>query len=196
MRRALLVLVLVSAGCNTCSGPPTPDDRFGRVGEFRLTERSGQTVTRDELRGKVWVASFIFTCCTQACPQISGSMARLQHELADQFDAVLVSFSVNPDADTPEQLRTYADNFQADPKRWLFLTGPREPLYQLIRESFHLGVEPTQGEERRPGNEVLHSQKLVVVDRQGEIRGYFDGTQPDDVTRLKQKVLDLLREQP
>src|SRR5207249_82727 len=100
---------------------PLPD--IGPVRPFSLIERSGQTVEHSDLLGKVWVAGFVFTRCSGSCPQISATMARLQKELAGQPDVVLVSFTVDPEYDTSKVLREYAESYQADPKRWLFLTG-------------------------------------------------------------------------
>jgi cytochrome oxidase Cu insertion factor (SCO1/SenC/PrrC family) len=175
---------------------PVPQDRFGAVADFTLTESGAKKVKRDDLQNKVWIASFIFTRCAGPCSQITGSMARLQHDLAAEKDLLLVTFTVDPDHDTPEVLRAYAERFGARPERWLFLTGAREPLYQLIRESFHLGVEQQQGTARRSGDEVLHSTKLVVVDRQGQIRGYFDGKDENELAGLKTKIAELLKERP
>jgi protein SCO1/2/putative membrane protein len=171
---ACLAAVFIS-GCESVSTPPPSTDVLGSVADFALTERSGQTVHRDDLKGKVWIAAFVFTCCNQSCPHISSNMERLQRDLAGNPDVVLVSFSVNPASDDPETLRAYADSYHADPDRWLFLTGKEDEVYHLIRDSFHLAVQQNEGAERTPGNEVMHSSKLTVVDRQGRIRGYYDG---------------------
>jgi cytochrome oxidase Cu insertion factor (SCO1/SenC/PrrC family) len=177
------------------------DDLNIPLGDFSFTERSGRPVAKADLQGKVWVASFVFTCCTGQCPQVSGTMAQLHHELADEPEFRLVTFTVDPDRDTPAVLRDYAGRFGADAERWLFLTGKREPLYEFIEKGFLLGVRQNEGTERTPGNEVSHSSRLAVVDRRGHIRGYFEGRrtdergQPiDDLPRLKQKVAELLRE--
>lgn len=206
MRRALWVIVFVVLGLTGCqTGRPSaePDDDFGAVADFALTERSGRTVQRADLLGRVWVAAFTFTRCAGPCAQVSGNMARLQQELAGQADVVLVSLTVDPDYDTPKVLQDYATRYGADPQRWLFLTGPQEAVYRLIRDSFRLGVEQTAGPSRTPGNEVLHSTKLAVVDRRGHLRGYFDGRMVDDegkpaadLPRLKQKVAALVQEKP
>src|SRR5262249_37844945 len=95
-----------------------PDD-FGSVGTFAFTERSGRTVTQDSLHGRVWVVGCFFTCCTDSCPQLSGSLARLQHELAGEPNVRLVSLTVDPDHDTPETLNRYAGTYNADADRWL-----------------------------------------------------------------------------
>src|SRR5262245_44198000 len=152
MRRSVAVLLIaVLLTLTSCANwvPSPPDDNLGEVTDFALTERTGATVQRADLLGKVWVAAFGFTRCTGPCPQVSGTMARLQAELAGQPDVRLVSFSVDPDHDTPEVLRQYAERFGADPQRWLFLTGPRDDLYRLIQESFHLAVQQSEGEARK-----------------------------------------------
>src|SRR5262245_41375684 len=98
LARAVFAAVL-AAGCS--SPPSAPDDVFGRVEDFSLTERSGKTVRRADLEGKVWVAAFVFTRCAGPCSQVSGSMARLQLQFAGEPDALLVSFTVDPEHDTP-----------------------------------------------------------------------------------------------
>jgi cytochrome oxidase Cu insertion factor (SCO1/SenC/PrrC family) len=184
------------------SSPPatlhgdSPSDDLGPVAEFFLIERNGNTVTLKDLHGKVWVASFLFTRCCTGCPRISADLLQLQKDLADTEGVVIVSFSVDPEHDTPAVLKEYADSLGADPKRWLFLTGKQEELYGLIRDSFHLGVEQNKGKVRTPGNEVTHSNRLILVDRQGHIRGVdFDGTNPDDLPRLKQRIKELVSSQ-
>lgn len=171
------------------------------VPDFSLTERSGRIVRRDDLLGKVWVASFVFTCCARQCPQVTGSMAQLNHELAAASDFRLVSFTVDPERDTPAVLKSYAQRYGADEKRWLFLTGQQDALYNLIEKGFLLAVKQNEGKERTPGNEVTHSFRLALVDRRGHVRGYFDGRrteddgQPiDEMPRLKQAIAALLRE--
>ncbi|OAI49657.1 hypothetical protein AYO44_18355 [Planctomycetaceae bacterium SCGC AG-212-F19] len=184
----LLMCGAALAGCQAADPP------LGRVDDFQLVERSGRSVTRDDLEGKVWVAAFSFTRCAGPCTQISGAMAQLQQQVAGQSDVRLVSFTVDPEHDTPDVLAAYAKKFAADPDRWLFLTGDREKMYALIQHSFKLGVAQAEGTARTPGNEVLHSTRLVVVDRQGNIRGYFDGTEEKSLGELRKKVAGLLRE--
>jgi cytochrome oxidase Cu insertion factor (SCO1/SenC/PrrC family) len=174
-----------------------PDGDLGPVGDFSLIERSGRMVSRADLRGKVWVASFLFTRCCTGCPQVSATLAQLQKELQGQTEVILVSFSVDPEHDTPQVLKDYANEWGADPERWLFLTGKQDDIYRLSKNSFHLGVEQTVGPARTPGNEVTHSTRLMVVDRRGRIRGAgFDGTNAEELSRLRQRIDALLREKP
>jgi len=193
---ALLLLLCLSAAA------PLNED-LGVVGDFTLTERSGRSVCKSDLLGKVWIASFEFVRCTQGCPQISATMERLQEELRRFPDVCLVTFTVDPEHDRPEELRAYAQHYHADPERWLFLTGDEKTIYQLLEESFHLPAQKNTGGD--PGNAVLHSTKLVLVDRQGHIRGYFEGRpdphSPDpetahqyDLHQLKRAVAALERD--
>jgi cytochrome oxidase Cu insertion factor (SCO1/SenC/PrrC family) len=191
----VLALALTS-GCSSWTAPGGSDDDFGAVADFVLVDQDGRNVGRPDLLGKVWVAAFVFTRCAGPCSQITGNLAHLQHDLAGQPDVALVSVTVDPEHDTPAVLKTYATTFGAEPGRWHFLTGEPEAVYRLIRESFHLAVEPTHGTARTPGNEVTHSTRLALVDHSGHIRGYFDGTTPDDLRRLRTRVAALVREKP
>ncbi|MBI4391779.1 MAG: SCO family protein, partial [candidate division NC10 bacterium] len=113
---------------------------YGAVPDFALTERSGRPVMAEALRGKVWIATFIFTRCSDTCPLQSAEMARLQGEFAAEEDLRLVSVTVDPEWDTPAVLARYATHFGAHPDRWLFLTGERATIHALAREAFRLGV--------------------------------------------------------
>jgi cytochrome oxidase Cu insertion factor (SCO1/SenC/PrrC family) len=188
--------------------PDEQDDDFALdVGDFTLTERSGKTVSRADLLGKVWVASFVFTRCTGPCPQVTGTMARLQSELHNQPDVVLVTFTVDPEHDKPGELKRYADNFRADQQRWLFLTGKEADIHRLLKEGFRVPVQRNEGPARIAGQEVEHSSRLAVVDRRGRVRGYYHGIAETDgpdprgefegnLQLLRNKVAALLREQP
>jgi protein SCO1/2/putative membrane protein len=193
-RRLPLVLALLF-----CLAAAPVEDDYGEVGDFALTERSGRTVRKADLLDKVWIASFEFTRCTAGCPQVSATMERLQKELKRFPGVRLVTFTVDPEHDHPEELREYAQRYHADPERWLFLTGEEEEIYRLLDKSFHLPAQ--RNEDGDPGNAVTHSSKLVLVDRRGHIRGYFDGmpdSRADDeaafatnLRKLKAKVASL-----
>src|SRR3954469_23761172 len=134
--------VLAAAGCGAWGGsrtvttparPEQPDLDYP-VGEFSLTERSGKTVTDKDLRGKVWIGSFVFTRCTGPCPAVTNTMGRLQTELKDELKAgtvKLVTFTVDPARDDLKALRDYANARQADPDNWLFLTGDEKTIHKL-----------------------------------------------------------------
>src|SRR5262249_25626269 len=159
----ILLAPVLLTGCPRAPRSLADDDNLGLLADFSLLERSGQKLERNDLLGKVWIAAFIFTRCAGPCSQVSGTMARLQHELADQSDVVLISFTVDPEYDTPKGLQEYAGRYGADSKRWLFVTGEPAAMYQLIREGFHLTTQQNEGADRTPGNEVMHDTRLAVV---------------------------------
>jgi protein SCO1/2 len=161
---------------------------YGSVPEFSLINQDGKNFGSADLRGKIWIADFIYTTCPGPCPMISSRMSELQEPLKNT-DAHLVSFSVDPGKDTPQVLRGYAEKLQAEPGRWDFLTGPQSTIYNLSRNGFKLAV----GEEK---GVLIHSTRMILVDRHGEIRGYYDAVQADAVTKLVADTTHLLREQP
>ena len=178
--------------------------RLGEVPDFALLERSGQQVTKSDLLGKVWIASLIFTRCVDECPLVSSHMARLQDAFATARDLRLVSITVDPAYDTPEVLTRYAQRFAAQPERWLFLTGDKATIYRLVREGFHLGFHDPRlipasalahdghaHDQDQPA--ITHSARLVLVDRQGHIRHYYDSTEQDSLRRVPRDVRLLLQ---
>jgi protein SCO1/2 len=185
--------------------PARPDVMY-EITPFALTERSGKPVSNADLAGKVWVASFVFTRCSGPCPSVTATMARLQSDLdlASRSDLRLVTFTVDPDRDTPDELKKYADHFRAHPDRWLFLTGGEDEIHRLAKDGFKLGVTRSTDPNPPPGQEFDHSTFLVVVDKEGKIRDHFDGYQgpndadgqrfSDSYARLKETVEALLKE--
>ncbi len=172
----LSIFTCFLAGCGSLSNPKNKLEDFGTVGDFSFSERSGINISQEDLIGKVWLASFVFTRCTGPCPQVCATLARLQLNLKDLPDLRVLTFTVDPERDDPKELSRYADNFQADPKRWFFLTGKEEQLHQLIKEKFHLAVGRNIPEESKPGSEFIHSPRITLVDKKGHIRGYFEAT--------------------
>ena len=161
---------------------------YGSVPEFTLINQDGKNFGSADLRGKIWIADFIYTMCPGPCPMISSRMSELQKPL-EKTDVHLISFSVDPAKDTPQVLRGYAEKLQAEPGRWDFLTGPQSTIYNLSRNGFKLAV----GEEK---GVPVHSTRMILVDRHGDIRGYYDAAEADAVTKLVADTTHLLREQP
>src|SRR6266403_347115 len=164
---------------------------YGTVPEFLLVNQNGQNFGSAQLRGKIWIADFIYTTCPGPCPMISSRMSELQKPL-EKSDVHLVSFSVDPEKDTPAVLRGYAGKLQAEPGRWDFLTGPKSAIYKLSHDGFKLAVSDGSDAQGLP----VHSTRMVLVDRHGQIRGYYDATESDAITKLVADTNHLLREQP
>ena len=181
-----VLLAFVACAPSARDVPP----RWGRLPAFALRDQLGHPATLATLNGKVWVADFIFTRCGGACPAMTARMARLRREVPDEI--AFVSFTVDPANDTPEVLSRYAANFKAD-ARWRFVTGAPKDLYALSTEGFKLAAMEVPPDRQKPGEgdgPFLHSSKFVLVDRAGEIRGYYDSTDEDEVKKL---ALDIAR---
>ena len=178
-------------------------DRFNRVPDFVLTERSGQPLdSAVALRGKIWLASFFFTACPGPCLRVNARLQEIQHELdRDKHgDVRIASFSIAPEMDTPEVLRKYAERFHASEDRWYFLPGDRAKIYGLARDIFKFTVKKV--DDPADPDAYIHSTRIALVDRDGVIRGSFDATMPDGTPNeeIVQQVLtgvgELLRESP
>lgn len=159
---------------------------YGKVPEFSLIERSREKYGSDELKGKVWVANFIFTHCAGQCPLISEKMKTILKALRFKENLRLVSITVDPERDTPKVLSQYAEGFEADPYKWLFLTGDKNEIHALTQNGFRLS---SGGSE-----EIIHSFQLVLVDHLGRIRGYYDGNDDEAVRKLLKDTRKLLKQ--
>ena len=165
--------VLALAGCTASAGLPS----YGMVPDFALTDQSDQPfVSANTLRGKVWIADFIFTNCAGPCPRMSAQMRQVDNALrSDIKDLRLVSFTVDPVRDTPAVLARYAERYQAEPGVWFFLTGPQASLHNLARNVFTLGDV---------NGDLEHSTRFVLIDRQSRVRGYYLTSEEDAIPRL------------
>lgn len=174
------------------------------VGEFQLIERSGGLFDSRSLQGHVWIASFFFAACPGQCLRMNNALAELHKELsAAGSDVRLVSITVDPENDTPAVLAKYANHYQADPERWLFLTTSTDPAVEGAAPPAELpadrrGIQQIQriGNEcfRLPVQRQDHSSRLVLVDRAGMTRGYYSGTDEAQLKLLRRKLTELLAE--
>ena len=152
------------------------------VRPFKLTDSSGEEFDSANLKGKVWIASFFFTNCHGACLMLNNSIAGLQKEL-EGMPVTFVSITVDPVNDTPKALRAYAEHYRADPQSWKFLTGELDDIERIAIEDFKV-----------PFALLNHSDRMILVDQQGRVQGYFHGGDPTQMTRLKGKLKRLVEE--
>ena len=186
LRAITFGLLVCAVGVGLLRFRAAPEDDFWPLGTFDFVASTGGHVTDKDLSGKVCIFGCFFTCCTTQCPALTGSLAKLQSELKDLADLRIVLLTVDPEHDTPEKLSAYAQTFGADPKRWLFLTGEQATVEAFVTKQLKQGVEKNVGSE--PGERFLHSEKLILVDRTGRIRGFFNGIDPDELDKLRQAV--------
>jgi protein SCO1 len=177
---SLLALALMG-----CAAPHADLPSLGAISDFTLTDQTGASfASAPMLKGHVWVADFMFTNCPGPCPRMSSQMHQVQTALAGQ-DVRLVSMTVDPDRDTPQELAKYAAYYSATPGVWYFLTGPRETLNHLGQDVFKLNAVDAS---------LDHSTRFTLVDRKSEIRGYYLTSEPDAITRVIADAKALLRQ--
>lgn len=156
----------------------------GPVADFVLTDQNGREFDSKSLRGKVWVASFFFTNCPAVCWRMNQALSAFQQTHPDS-EALFISITCDPANDTPEALAKYAEHFKADPERWTFLTGDLKTIQSIGQDSFKISVV-----------EQDHTDRACVVDRNGQVRGRFRLTEPDQVEMLERLLAVVEAEQP
>jgi protein SCO1/2 len=181
MRRAWPAALALLAGCGLHSGLPD----LGRVPPFTLTAEDGSEYGSAQLKGKVWVANFIFTTCHGPCPRMTARMKSLQEATRDVADLRLVSITIDPARDTPAVLAGYGKRYAADPARWRLLTGSEDGIRKVSLDAFRLGDA---------GGALEHSSRFALVDRDGDIRGYYDTSEAGAIGQLEQDLRKLARE--
>jgi protein SCO1/2 len=181
-----LFAVLVSlAALSACSRPAPKLDVFGDVPRFELTSQDGRPFDSKTLAGKIWVADFIYTTCPGPCPRMTSQMHDVQNAVSSLPDVRIVSFTIDPKTDTPPVLAGYANEHGASPGVWYFLTGPIPTLQMLDRDAFKLGnIDGT----------LQHSTRFVLVDGKGQIRAYYDTSEPAAIQKVISDVRALAQE--
>ncbi|MCA9632441.1 MAG: SCO family protein [Myxococcales bacterium] len=198
-----LTLTLAATACDRGSGEQAPAARdltpredpkelpkLGDIGDFKLTDQAGKAVTRETLKGEPFVAAFFFTRCPVVCPRLTRKMREVQKQgQAEGLEFRLVSFSVDPDNDTPEALTAYAKKNQVDLSNWVFLTGDYDVVKRTSVEGFKQVLEG-KADPNADHFGILHGSHLVLVDGEGQIRGFY---RSEDEGATKRLLSDIAR---
>ena len=160
------------------------------IADFKLYNQDGKTIRLDHLKGKIYVADFFFTTCGNMCPKMTFQMERLNEEFSKDDDFILVSHTVTPEIDSIPVLKAYAIEHDAVAPKWHLLTGEKEDIYKLARQSYFAVKDQWKGDL----GDFIHTENFVLVDKEGRIRGYYDGTDPEDVDKLIGEVAILKKE--
>ena len=167
--------------------------KYHSISNFSLTNQNGELINQEFYQNKIYIADFFFTTCPDICPKMTENMGYLQNELKNQTDVLLVSFSVTPNVDSVDVLRSYADLKKVDDAKWNLFTGSKKEIYELARKSFLVAKNDGDGGKY----DMIHTENFVLVDKESRIRGFYDGTNEDemkkllvDITILKQSYLD------
>ena len=164
-----------------------------RIGAFRFQNQDGVWITNAEMKGKVSVVEYFFTTCKGICPKLNTNMKQVYEIYKNEPDFQILSHTCNPDTDSVSVLKHYSDSLQVNTKKWIFLTGRKDSLYQMARGSYLLD-DPKNNVEKIE-DQFIHTQFFALVDRQGKVRGkIYDGLKVLEVEQLKQDISKLLKE--
>ena len=162
--------------------------KYHRISDFSLLNQNGNNVTHDNYKNKIYVADFFFTTCPDICPIMTGNMLYLQENLKDT-SVMLASFSVTPKIDTVEVLKEYSTLKGVDDSRWNLMTGDKKQIYDLARKSYLVAKAIPDGKNHG----MIHTENFVLVDRDKRIRGYYDGTNIEDMDKLLDDIQILIK---
>ena len=190
-RLALILFVVSLVG--GCKNAAAEIPQYGDTGSFALTDQNGAALGSAELRGKVWIGAFMFTRCPTVCPLITARMKGIQDQAkARGIDVRLVSISVDPENDTPQVLRAYADKHGAAPASWSFLTGDPTVIKRTSEQGFKSALEG-KADANAADFGILHGSHLILVDRDLKIRGYYRTSDDSETTKLLEDAARLAR---
>jgi protein SCO1/2 len=166
-----------------------------RIGDFSMTNQYGEAISLDEVKGKIHVAEYFFTHCQSICPVMNKQMQRVHRKFKSNEDVKILSFTVDPENDTVQRMKWYADKHNASGNNWHFLTGEKDALYRLARTSYFV-LKPAEARNLGDaGSDFIHTNNFVLVDRKLRIRGYYDGTKQAEVTKMMADIELLLKEE-
>lgn len=173
----------------TPHGPKT-DTIYPVVPSFSVTDQQDRVVNNRTVRNKIYIANFFFTSCPAICPVMNRNLKKVYDLYAAKSGILFLSHSIDPNHDTPEILARYAQGLGADPEKWRFVTGKKEDIYQLAEKGYY---SPANNDDGQQGGYV-HSSGLILIDRNGHMRGVYDGTSDEEVNQLINDVPLLLAE--
>lgn len=155
-----------------------------KIKPFRFLDQDSNWISSDIIKGKIWVAEYFFTTCKTICPKMNELMKNVQRTYSDDPQVKIMSFTVDPETDTPSQLKRYAEDHQYNPNQWYFLTGDKKDLYQFARQSIFVLKPAEAANLGDAGSDFIHTNNFVLIDQEGRIRGYYDGTKEKEVNQL------------
>lgn len=162
---------------------------LNNVMPFSFSRQDNQTITEKDVTGKVYVAEFFFTTCHGICPKLNRNMKKVAERFKNENNFLILSHTVDPETDSVGRMKVYADSLGADIKHWWFLTGSKENLYKAARESYIL--DDPQNSSLNISEQFLHTQFFALVDKNGRVRGIYDGLKDDEILKLFNDIVDL-----
>ncbi|RKE98960.1 SCO family protein [Ichthyenterobacterium magnum] len=164
--------------------------RYHHIADFSLQNQNGKTITQDDYKDKIYVADFFFTTCATICPIMTDHMYEIQKEILNDDEVLLLSHSVTPKIDSVEQLKRYAKKKGVNDKKWNLVTGDKKQIYDLARKSYLAVKDFGNGD----AYDMIHTENFMLIDKKRQIRGFYDGTNPEDITTLLEDIKTLKKE--
>ena len=164
--------------------------KYHKIENFSLTNQNGKTTTQDDYKDKIYVADFFFTTCQTICPIMTENMAEIQKSILQDDDVMLLSHSVTPKIDSVAQLKRYAIKKGVNDAKWNLVTGDKKEIYNLARKSYLAVKTYGNGDEY----DMIHTENFMLVDKKRQIRGFYDGTNPEEITRIIKDIKTLKKE--
>ncbi|HXJ98117.1 MAG TPA: SCO family protein [Gelidibacter sp.] len=158
--------------------------KYHKIADFSMINQNGKTITQDDYKDKIYVADFFFTTCQTICPIMTDHMVKIQEATANDDEVMLLSYSVTPQIDDVAQLKKYAIEKGVNDKKWNLVTGDKKEIYELARKSYLAVKEDGNGDQY----DMIHTENFMLIDKKQQIRGYYDGTQADDIERLLEDI--------
>lgn len=171
-------------------GPRDEMNNAHKISDFSLIDQTGSKVSKETFDGEIFVANFFFATCTGICPRMNGNLKKVYNIFEKDSGVMFISHTVNPEEDSVSVLKDYANSLGANDNKWKFVTGDKKQIYELARESYLAAA----GEGDGGAEDFLHTQNLVLVDKEFEIRGYYDGTDSLAVLNLIKDIYKLKKE--
>ncbi|WP_142784369.1 SCO family protein [Changchengzhania lutea] len=164
--------------------------KYHKIADFKFINQNGDTITQEDYKDKIYVADFFFTTCQTICPIMTDHMVDIQNKLIDDDDVMLLSHTVTPQIDTVAQLKRYAIKKGVNDKKWNLVTGDKKQIYELARKSY-LAVKTNGLGDKY---DMIHTENFMLIDKKRQIRGFYDGTNSEDISKLLEDIKILKKE--
>lgn len=161
--------------------------KYHTIADFTMINQNGDTITQADYQDKIYVADFFYTTCPSFCPILTNSMKKIQEATLDDHEIKLISYTVTPDIDSVAQLKRYAEKNGVKDQKWNLVTGPKKEIYNLARKSYCVAKDEGDGGKY----DMIHTENLALIDSKKRIRGYYDGTDQDEVNKLLHDIQTL-----
>lgn len=164
--------------------------KYHKIADFSLLNQNGETISQDTYKDKIYVADFFFTTCQTICPIMTDHMYQIQKEIISDDEVMLLSHSVTPKIDSVAQLKKYAKKKGVIDRKWNLVTGDKKQIYELARKSYLAVKTDGNGDEY----DMIHTENFMLIDKKRQIRGFYDGTNPEDIKKILEDIKILKQE--